>query len=56
MSGLFSYLCYVELLTEKIKQKALEIGFHKIGIASADSLTHEREHFLNGLTQIITPR
>ncbi len=31
-------------LTEKIKQKALEIGFHKIGFVSADALTHEREH------------
>ena len=32
-------------LTQKIKQKALEIGFHKIGIVSAKPLTHEREHF-----------
>lgn len=31
-------------LTEKIKQKAFEIGFHKIGIVPADALTHEKEH------------
>lgn len=31
-------------LTEKIKQKALEIGFHKIGIVRADALTDEHEH------------
>lgn len=32
--------------TGKIKQKALEIGFHKIGIARAEALTKEKEHFL----------
>lgn len=31
-------------LTQKIKEKALEIGFHKIGVVQADALTHEREH------------
>jgi epoxyqueuosine reductase len=31
-------------LTEKIKQKALEIGFHKIGIARAEPLAEEGEH------------
>lgn len=36
-------------LSEKIKQKALEIGFHKIGIVSADTLTHESEHLLKWL-------
>jgi epoxyqueuosine reductase len=36
-------------LTKKIKQKALEIGFHKIGIVRADALTHEREHLLEWL-------
>ncbi len=30
-------------LTKKIKQKALEIGFHKIGIVRAESLAKERE-------------
>jgi epoxyqueuosine reductase len=36
-------------LSEKIKQKALEIGFHKIGIVSADTLTYEGEHLLKWL-------
>ncbi|MEK7723053.1 MAG: tRNA epoxyqueuosine(34) reductase QueG [Acidobacteriota bacterium] len=36
-------------LTNKIKEKALEIGFHKIGITRADSLTHEGEHLLEWL-------
>ncbi|MGI9054455.1 MAG: tRNA epoxyqueuosine(34) reductase QueG [Pyrinomonadaceae bacterium] len=31
-------------LTEKIKQKASEIGFHKIGIVRADALREEGEH------------
>ena len=31
-------------LTEQIKQKALDIGFHKIGVARAESLTQEGEH------------
>jgi epoxyqueuosine reductase len=31
-------------LTEKIKQKALEIGFHKIGVARAEPLREEGEH------------
>ena len=31
-------------LTEQIKQKALEIGFHKIGIARAESLAEEGLH------------
>ena len=30
--------------TEKIKQKALEIGFHKIGVARAEPLRQEGEH------------
>ncbi len=29
-------------ITENIKQKAIEIGFHKIGIVGADALTNER--------------
>ncbi|MBX7174138.1 MAG: tRNA epoxyqueuosine(34) reductase QueG [Pyrinomonadaceae bacterium] len=33
-------------LTNKIKQKALEIGFHKVGIAPAEALTHEYEHLI----------
>lgn len=32
-------------VTEKIKQKASEIGFHKIGIVRAESLESEGEHF-----------
>ncbi|MDQ3321651.1 MAG: DUF1730 domain-containing protein, partial [Acidobacteriota bacterium] len=31
-------------LTEKIKQKALEIGFHKIGFARAEPLREEGEY------------
>ena len=31
-------------LTEKIKQKAAEIGFHKIGIVRAEPLDGEKEH------------
>jgi epoxyqueuosine reductase len=33
----------VESITHKIKQKALEIGFHKIGIACAEILSEEGE-------------
>ena len=36
-------------ITQKIKEKALEIGFHKIGIVRADNLTNEREHFFEWL-------
>ena len=36
-------------ITQKIKQKALEIGFHKIGFVRVDALTHEREHLLEWL-------
>jgi epoxyqueuosine reductase len=42
-------LIYVSSLTERIKQKALEIGFHKIGIVRADALTHEQKHFFEWL-------
>ncbi len=31
-------------LTKKIKQKALEIGFHKVGVAKAEALKSEGEH------------
>lgn len=31
-------------LAEKIKQKAVEIGFDKVGIVRADPLTHENDH------------
>ncbi len=31
-------------LTDKIKQKAVEIGFHKVGIVRAEALKPEREH------------
>ena len=31
-------------LTEKIKQKAIEIGFHKVGIVRAEKLKEEGEH------------
>ena len=36
-------------LTENIKQKAIEIGFHKVGIAAADSLIVERSGLLEWL-------
>ncbi len=35
----------VASLTEKIKEKALEIGFHKIGVARAEILRQEGERF-----------
>ena len=35
--------------TEKIKQKALEIGFHKIGVARAESLVAESEYLAEWL-------
>lgn len=35
--------------TEKIKQKALEIGFHKIGVARADALAAESEYLAEWL-------
>ena len=38
------YNFFVISLTEQIKQKAIEIGFHKIGIARAERLTQEGEH------------
>lgn len=31
-------------LTEKIKEKALEIGFHKVGVVRAEPLTEEQKH------------
>ena len=34
-------LSQVDLLTQKIKEKALEIGFHKIGVARAEPLEQE---------------
>lgn len=49
LGGLFFYLGYVDSITQKIKQKALEVGFHKVGIVRADSLTSEREHFFEWL-------
>jgi epoxyqueuosine reductase len=36
-------------LTQKIKEKALEIGFHKVGIARAEALPREREYLENWL-------
>jgi epoxyqueuosine reductase len=49
LNGLFSYLGNVVSITQKLKEKAQAIGFHKIGITKATSLTHEREHFLEWL-------
>ena len=31
-------------LSDNIKQKAIEIGFHKVGIVGADALSEERSH------------
>ncbi|HEX9929629.1 MAG TPA: tRNA epoxyqueuosine(34) reductase QueG [Pyrinomonadaceae bacterium] len=36
-------------LTQKIKEKALEIGFHKVGVARAETLLREREYLENWL-------
>ena len=36
-------------LTEQIRRKALEIGFHKIGVARAESLADERERLIEWL-------
>ena len=36
-------------LTNKIKQKALELGFHQIGIARAEALSAESEHLAEWL-------
>ncbi len=38
-------------LTHKIKEKALEIGFHKVGIARAEALNEERERLENWLAR-----
>ncbi len=38
-------------ITEKIKQKAREIGFHKIGIVRAEPLEDERPHLENWLNR-----
>jgi epoxyqueuosine reductase len=43
--GLSEIILVVFFLTEQIKQKALEIGFHKIGIVRAESLEREGERF-----------
>jgi epoxyqueuosine reductase len=34
----------MSVVSEKIKQKAMEIGFHKIGIVAAEPLIEEQEH------------
>lgn len=38
-------------LTEKIREKAAEIGFHKVGIVAATELTHEGEHLRSWIGQ-----
>ncbi|MDQ4120884.1 MAG: tRNA epoxyqueuosine(34) reductase QueG [Acidobacteriota bacterium] len=38
-------------LTQKIKEKALEIGFHKVGVARAEALPRDREYLENWLAQ-----
>lgn len=38
-------------LSDKIKQKALEIGFHKVGIARAEPLEAEKKHLLEWLAK-----
>ena len=35
----------MDTLSARIKQKAVELGFHKIGIARAEALKSEGEHF-----------
>ncbi len=41
----------MEFLTEKIRQKALEIGFDKVGFAPADALAEEGEQFREWLSR-----
>ena len=41
----------MNFFTEKIKQKALEIGFHKIGIVRAEPLTEEETHLREWLSR-----
>jgi iron-sulfur cluster binding protein, putative len=41
----------VQTLTQKIKQKALELSFHKIGITRAEPLTGEGERFREWLAK-----
>jgi epoxyqueuosine reductase len=38
-------------LTQKIKAKALEVGFHKVGVARAEDLPSERAHLENWLAR-----
>ncbi len=38
------YNLFVASLSDKIKQKALDIGFQKVGIVRAEPLTHEANH------------
>ena len=42
---LYANLFYMNSLTGKIKQKAIEIGFHKIGVVRAETLETEGERF-----------
>ncbi len=42
---------FIMTLTEQIKSKALEIGFHKIGIAKAEKLSSEGEHLTEWLNR-----
>jgi epoxyqueuosine reductase len=42
---------YVRTLTKKIKQKAVELGFQKIGIARAETLTSAAERFREWLAK-----
>ncbi len=42
---------FVITFTEQIKQKAVEIGFHKIGIVRAEPLEIESEHLKEWLNQ-----
>jgi epoxyqueuosine reductase len=44
-------LFFMVSLTEKIKQKALEIGFHKVGVARAEPLREEGERFKEWLAR-----
>jgi epoxyqueuosine reductase len=38
-------------LTQKIKEKALQIGFHKVGVARAEALPREREYLEDWLAR-----
>ena len=47
----FRHNSYVQTLSDSIRSKALEIGFHKVGIARAEPLADEGEHLFEWLSR-----